>query len=295
MTTFTVNTPSISSSAVLVELLISVWTGKKKDKMASEEVVRNKNANKGVASVNKKLLGDCVELDTIQKFAGNVRTLHYSSTLPWSDMGPRLLPTAKIFKYQENFTGLQAEFENMVNVFLNTYDLEVAQAQAKLGDLFDVTEYPDVNELRSKFRFKINYIPLPDAGDFRLDINNDAVEIMRSQYAEYYEAQLGGAMKDIWKRLHDTLVVLSRQLADQTADGKTPKVYSSVFDRAFEILDLMETCNVTNDMQMQVMQRKLAQAFRGVSADSVKDDTKLRRNTKDAVDAAIKSLPSLDF
>ena len=46
---------------------------------------------------------------------------------------------------------------------------------------------------------------------------------------------------------------------------------------------------------MQLMQRKLAAAFRGVDAEAVKDDAYLRRDTKQAIDAAIKSLPSLDF
>jgi hypothetical protein len=102
-------------------------------------------------------------------------------------------------------------------------------------------------------------------------------------------------MNDVWRRLFDTLTTLSRQLSDQTEDGKTPKIYASVFDRALEIVDMMDTCNVTNDPSMQLMQRKLAMAFRGVTVESVKDDNYLRRETKRAVDEAIKSLPSLGF
>jgi hypothetical protein len=287
--------PSITSSAMLVELMISVWTGKKRDKAASEEVSRNKNADKGVASVNKKLLGDCAELDAIQKFSANVRNMHYNATLPWSDMGPRLLTTTRFFKYNADFTALQAEFMRLADVFLTAYDWEIMQSQAKLGDLFDVTEYPSGDDLRNKFRFKLNYIPLPDAGDWRIDIGNEAQTVLRDQYSTYYTEQLASAMNDVWRRLFDTLTTLSRQLADQTEDGKTPKIYASVFDRALEIVDMMDTCNVTNDPSMQLMQRKLAMAFRGVTVESVKDDNYLRRETKRAVDEAIKSLPSLGF
>jgi hypothetical protein len=287
--------PSITSSAMLVELMISVWTGKKRDKAASEEVSRNKNADKGVASVNKKLLGDCAELDALQKFSANVRNMHYNATLPWSDMGPRLLTTTRYFKYNADFTALQAEFGRLVDTFLAAYDWEIMQSQAKLGDLFDVTEYPSGDDLRNKFRFKLNYIPLPDAGDWRIDINNEAQAILKDQYSTYYTEQLASAMNDVWRRLFDTLTTLSRQLSDQTEDGKTPKIYASVFDRALEIVDMMDTCNVTNDPSMQLMQRKLAMAFRGVTVESVKDDNYLRRETKRAVDEAIKSLPSLDF
>jgi hypothetical protein len=210
-------------------------------------------------------------------------------------MGPRLLPTPRYFAYHKNMGALQAEFFRMVDAFIAAYDLEVAAAQAKLGDLFDVREYPTAEELRSKFSFRFNYIPLPDAGDWRLDIANEALASLQDQYSQHYQTQLTSAMNDIWKRLYETLNTLSRQLSDKTEDGKTPRIYASVFERMQEVLDLMETCNMTGDMQMQLMQRKLATAFRGVSAEAVKDDAYLRRDTKQAIDAAIKSLPSLDW
>lgn len=287
--------PSITSSAMLVELMISVWTGKKRDKAASEEVARNKNADKGVASVNKKLLGDCAELDALQKFSANVRNMHYNATLPWSDMGPRLLTTSRFFKYNADFTALQAEFMRLADAFLAAYDWEIMQSQAKLGDLFDVNEYPTVDELRNKFRFKINFMRLADSGDWRIDIGNEAQAILKDQYTTYFSEQLTSAMNDIWRRLFDTLTTLSRQLSDRTEAGTTPKIYASVFDRALEIIDMMETCNVTNDPNMQLAQRKLAMAFRGVTVESVKDDNYLRHETKRAVDEVLKSLPSLDF
>jgi hypothetical protein len=288
-----IETPSISTSASLVEMRIGVWSARKQDKAASTEITASKNADAGVATVNKKLLGNCPELDAIQKFAANVRTEHYRMTLPWSDMGPRLLPTTKFFAYQSALTRLQAEFDTLVDTFMSVYASMVSDAELKLGDLFDSAEYPDASSVRDKFYFRINYLPVPDAGDWRLDIAADAQEQLRAQYAQHYEAQLNGAMRDIWQRLHDTLAMLSRQLADQTEDGKTPKIYSSVFDRALEVLDLMETCNLTGDPSMQLMQRKLAAAFRGVTVESVKDDAFLRRDTKQAIDDAIKALPSL--
>jgi hypothetical protein len=286
---------SISSSSMLVELGIGVWTGRRMDKRASEEVVAANHADKGVARVTKSLLGACDELDALVKFSANVRNIHYNSTLPWSDMGPRLLPTPRYFAYHKNMSALQTEFFRMVDAFIDAYDLEVAAAQAKLGNLFDVREYPNASELRQKFSFKFNYIPLPDAGDWRLDINNEALASLKDQYATHYTGQLTAAMNDIWKRLYETLTALSRQLSDKTEDGKTPRIFASVFDRMQEVLDLMETCNMTGDMTMQLMQRRLAAAFNGVSAEAVKDDAYLRRDTKQAIDAAIKSLPSLDW
>jgi hypothetical protein len=287
--------PSISSSSMLVDLSISMWAGRKGDKRASEEVASANNAQKGVARVTKSLLGDCDELDALVKFGAHAHSVNRNSTLPWSDSGPRLLPTARYFAYHKNMSAMQAEFYRMVDRLIDVYDLEVSQVQAKLGDLFDVRDYPTADDIRKKFSFKFNYIPLPEAGDWRLDIGNEALASLQEQYQAHYAGQLDSAMRDIWTRLYKTLSTLSAQLSDKTEDGKTPKIFASVFDRALEIIDMMETCNITGDTTMQVMQRRLSQTFKGVTLDAVKDDAYLRRETKQAIDAAIKNLPSLDL
>ena len=288
--------PSISSSSMLVDLSISMWAGRKGDKRASEEVASANNAQKGVARVTKSLLGDCDELDALVKFGAHARDMHGNSTLPWSDRGPRLLPTARYFAYHKNMSAMQAEFYRMVDRLIDVYDLEVSQVQAKLGDLFDVRDYPTADDIRKKFSFKFNYIPLPEAGDWRLDIANEALASLKEQYQEHYADQRTAAHNDIWKRLYKTLSALSAQLADKAEDAKrAPGIYATVFDRIHDILDLMDTCNLTGDPQMQLMQRRLSQTFKGVTIEDIKDDAYLRRETKQAIDAAIKNLPSLDL
>jgi hypothetical protein len=118
---------------------------------------------------------------------------------------------------------------------------------------------------------------------------------LKEQYESHFDGWFAAAMRDIWERLYKTLSTLSAQLSDKTEDGKTPKIFTSVFDRALEIIDMMETCNLTGDPQMQLMQRRLSQTFKGVTVDDIKDDAYLRRETKQAIDAAIKNLPSLDL
>ena len=77
--------PSISSSATLVELGISKWTGRKLDKRASADVASANYAKTGVANVHKKLLADCAELKAIDTLVGVARTTNYSITMHWSD------------------------------------------------------------------------------------------------------------------------------------------------------------------------------------------------------------------
>ena len=195
--------PSIASSAVLIDLSISTWTGRKLDKRASQDVTNQAGAAKGVANVSKKLLGDCAELDAVQKFAANARNIHYAMTTPWSDLGLRLCTTRAYLGsetragYEKEMSGLQQEFFRLVDTFLQAYDWEIQNAQLKLGSLFNPDEYPTVDALRNKFRFRFAAIPVPEAGDWRLDVGNEAAESLRGQYEKFYSDQLKTAMGDV--------------------------------------------------------------------------------------------------
>jgi len=293
----TPSVPSISTAAMLVELTISTWTGRKLDKKASQDITSQNNADKGVARVNKKLLGDCAELDAVQKFAANARNTHYACTMPWSDTGLRLLPTTQYFKYHNEMTGLQAEFARLTRVFLDAYSWEISQSQVKLGALFNPDEYPTADSLTAKFRLNINYMPLPDAGDFRVDIGNETTSALRSQYEGYYAQQLQAAMGDVWQRTHTALTKMSERL--DYANDDTRKVFrDSLVTNVHDIIELLGACNVTNDPLMAQAQRDLDYALSGVTADALREDPYLRAETRRKVlevRKVIDNLPSLGF
>jgi hypothetical protein len=192
-------------------------------------------------------------------------------------------------------TGLQAEFERRVRAFLDAYNWEIQTAQLKLGTLFAADEYPTVDKLTDKFKFKMNYVPLPDAGDFRIDIEAESKRELASQYADYYASQFQSAMKDVWQRAYDAVSKMSERLDYTGATDK--KIFrDSLVDNVVEMCDLMEVCNITNDPTMQNAQQRLKQALQGVTPDALRADEYLRHETKAKVDEVkriIDSLPGL--
>jgi len=289
-----VNAPSIASSAMLVEFSVSTWTARKKDRKATSDVAeRNNLASKELTNVTKKLI-DCEELSAVVKFGANARNIHYSMTMPWSDMGQRIVTTQQYFKYHEVMTELQQEFDRLAQAFLEVYDYEVTEMQLKLGDMWNRDEYPTADTIRDRFRMRISYMPLPDAGDWRIDIQNEAQQQLTQQYEQYYNNQIQSAMNDLWHKLYENLTTLVRQL-DYDANGKRNRVYDSVFDRAHELVEMLSTCNVTGDSQMEAMRQRLDTALYGLTADAVKRDDTLRDNAREKVKDAIANLPSLDF
>jgi hypothetical protein len=293
------NTPttevtSISSSSMLVELGISTWTARKKDKSATADLLHSNGATKAAGAFNKNLLADCEELVTIQKFAANVRTMHYNMTIPWSDSGLRLLPTAKYFDYHKQMTGMQAEFDRLVQRFLDAYDWEVAQVHAKLGNLFHRDDYPTAESVRHKFGFRVSYLPVPDAGDWRVNMGNEAQAELRTQYEDFYQRQMERAMRDLWERLHTELSRFVNQL-DVDEEGRKGKVYESTIDHVRNLADMLGHCNFTNDPALELAQRKLTAALSGVCRDDIVKNDGFRASLKRDMQAAIEALPSLDW
>ena len=291
----TQDVPTIATSAVLVSLSISVPTLTKKDKRASEEVIYNNNAKRGAANVTKKLVSSDVH-DSIKQLVGRVRTYHRENTIPWGDLGARLLPNTLLIDYRNQMQDYQREFESLRDDFLDIYPSEVAQAQVTLGDLFDETDYPSVYDLEQKFRMGLGYEPIPDAGDFRLDVNNEARAEMQQQYEDLMGSRMKSAMEDVWKRLLEPLQNMSSRLDyDDNGTPTNGHFKGTIVDNIMDIVDLMKHVNVTKDPEMERVRIELREALRGVSFDGLKDSDSLRRTTKRKVDDIIKTLPTLDW
>lgn len=289
------NTPSLATSAMLVELSISSWGGNKLDKNASKKVTDDNGADTAVARLHKSLLHDCEPLINIKRFIGEARNhVHYHLTMPWSDTGIRLLPTELFFEYQNQITHYEGLIYAEVDTLIENFELEKAKAAYKLGTLFNPEDYPTAESLRDKFTFRVSYMPLPDAGDFRLDIGNDAVRELQEKYEAAYTEKVNAAMGDIWQRVYTSLNNMSERLGYDD-NGKKLIFRDSLVDNALTMVDLLRKCNVTGSTQMTAMADKLENALLGVSADSLREDGYFRDETKKSIDDILKQLPSLDF
>jgi len=79
--------PSIAHAAVLERLRAKSWAARLKDKQATRNAEIASNASRGAANLTKNLLVNCDELRAIHKFITNVRDIHRSMSMTWSDGG----------------------------------------------------------------------------------------------------------------------------------------------------------------------------------------------------------------
>lgn len=300
---------SISSAALLVQMSISNWAGRKLDRRASAEVSDANAAERGMANVNKKLLGNNEYLKAIQTHVSAARDMHTRMTMPWGKTGWQLCPTEQYFKYTETMTRMQNEFYSLVQQFLDNYEQAVEDAHVFLGELMNPDDYPSLEKLSRKFAFNLDEMPLPTSGDFRLDIGNEGLSQLANKYEKFYTTQFETAMNDIWKRTYDALSKMSERLdyeteieeyVDDAGRTKRRKVGAKTFrdtlvSNVTEMVDLLKVSNVTNSPQMTAMADRLEEAMLDVTPAALRDDELLRKQTKAEVDAAIAALPTLDI
>jgi hypothetical protein len=277
----------VARSAMMVDLHISVYSGRKQDKTTQGEVTTAKGSgSKKAASVYKNLFAECKELDDLTKFQARARAEHYRLTLPWNDQGARLLPTASLLEYQQTMGRYRNEFERLVDAFLDKYDTLVAAAAFQLGTLFDRQEYLSRAQVALRFRMESSFTPLPTSGDFRLDVESSVQRDLVEQYERRMEAKLAQANQDSWSRLHEALLRLSdRLIVDE--DGKKRKFHDTMVTGALELCDLLTVMNVTKDPQLESARRKVEEVLSGVTPKELRDEDSTRIQTKQRVDAIL--------
>jgi hypothetical protein len=276
----------LSSSALIVNLSLSVWTGRKLDKRVSEEVDQQNSTKTRAGNYHKNLLAGSSKLGEITKIANAIRSWMYGVTQPWGDNGDRILNMAYFMEFKDRLTDYEGQFSSAVNNFLSDYNTLVAAAALQLGDLFNREDYPTRETIEAKFGFRYSMIPLPQSGDFRVDIGEDGLRELQSQYEGVLQQRVTGAMTEAWERLHDCLSRMSERLEDSD-DGKRKIFRDSLVENAIEICGLLKSFNITNDSRMDEMRKQLEDAMRGVDAEALRDSDSLREQTKRKVDSIL--------
>ena len=290
MNTSTTPRYNIDTCAMLVEFNASVWTARKLDRTTTDEVVATKHAAaKDAARVNKHLLAGRTELEVIQQAVGRARQYVYDKTSPWSDSGLRLLPNTSFMSFTEKLDDFEHEFTAIVKSFVAIYpSLITAQAMA-LGDMFKRDDYPSANEIMTKFSFRVNYIPVPTSGDFRVDVGNAAQAELKAKLDKLTQERIDHAMADVRERLGSHLKRMSDRLTTDYVQGeaKPRRFHDTLVEGALELCDLTKALNIVNDTALETARRDLEQVLVGVTPTELRKNEAVRQDVKKNVDAIL--------
>lgn len=279
---------SITSSAVLVEMNISVWTANKLDKGATEGVLTSNGATSGdAAQVRKNLMAGTSARKEIADYAAGCRLWHNTRTLPWADKGARLLPTSLFLNYKAEANIRRDTFNQMVDAFIGNYPALVQTASNYMGSLFNQDDYPSADAVREKFGYRLVFSPVPESGDFRLDLPAQDIREMEQSYQAAFDDRLAEAMRTPWEQLHKMLAAMSTKLTE--GDDDTKKRWHDTFvTNAQEMCAMLTHLNVAKDPKLEAARRQLETAMIGVDIEDIKDDQFIRAKLKGKLDGILK-------
>ena len=277
---------SISSSAVLVSLNISCWPATKLDREITDQVTTNANANARAGKFMKDLFAGTSLRKDIEKKAAHIRAYHLKMTLPWADKGDRLLTTALFMEYKQWLNKEEREFNQLCDNFYAAYPQLLVDAPAQLGTMYRADDYPTLDEVRGRFAFRYKITPLPDSGDFRLDIPNTELQELRQTYEADFGNRLQEAMREPWERLHKLLQATSDKLTEVEGEEKK-RYHETLITNAQELCALLTKLNVTQDPKLEEARRQLELTMLGADIEAVRESPEVRSSIKSKVDAIL--------
>jgi hypothetical protein len=237
---------SIKNHALLVSLSVSKPQMTKKDDKATRDAESANNAH-GAGQFRKDLYPKSL-VQPILTVESSARAYIESVTYMWT-RGEYLLPTAKFMEFTERIGKYQVEFDQCVTAFLNNWSNVMQQAQTSQGELFDANAYPDLTDLKNDFRFRVNYRPVTDAGDFRVQMQDDEMDALRAEVETATRESMNNMLraplerlKEVVQRLHEVTAKGDREVLNKKTgviDLRPPIFRDSVVDNIMEEINLL--------------------------------------------------------
>ena len=231
---------STQERAMLVQLNIKQWTGKKQDKKVTAEVETAHGAH-NAGRFNKDLVSKAL-LTPHTKLDSDIRAKHYVLTHAWNDNGQRLLPSKLFMDYTAFMRNAKAQYTKLTPELVANYPAEVQCARQRLGTMYEPDDYPDANEMYARFDLAVEFAPVPAANDFRVDVGNEAAEEIRTSITNTVHTKQEAAVKATFARVRDVVSKIYERLSIPDAIFK-----DTLITNAEDLCVVLNGLNITDD------------------------------------------------
>ena len=286
----------LSQKAVIADVVIRRWTGRKLDREVTEETNSSHKAEADAGRFNKLLISKAA-FQEVHRLTSAARQKHYVMTLPWSDAGYRILPTAMYDDFANSFRELKQEFNKAADTFARQYPSYVSGAEKRLGRMFKPEDYPDHAKVRGMFSFNVSIRPCPDADDFRVTLGKEQMEDVKSALQADMEAALKEAMLEPVRRVVDVVGKMAIKLKDYkpaTDTGRAENTFrDSLVENVRELLPLLDAFNLTGDKNITKIAQRMEKELCKNDADTLREDDDVRKKVQKAADDILKQANAL--
>ncbi len=281
---------SLASRAIIVNLTISQWTGRRLDRKVTQEVNTTHGAQSDAGRYNKQLLPK-EALEGIQKVVSATRTDFYLRTLPWGDSGQRIMAADAYMAHAAWFRTQKTSFEVEVDKFLQAFPSYVQAAEKRLGSMFQMGDYPSEEEIRKRFGMFMNICNAPSSDDFRVAMSQAQADHIRAEIEKTVTASTKSAVQDVYRRVHEVAArMVDRLDAYKPAEGKGKRAEGvfrdSLVGNVRDLIAILPALNITGDPELAKLTVAL-QPLAKHDADVLRINDRVREETKASAQAIL--------
>lgn len=233
-----------NQNAVLVGTKIRFAELNIKDKTVTGQVATTYQTESSSVGVSKRLF-DNATLKPLRAIRSRVAKFVKEKTLPWDDNGGRLLPASNLTEFQVVIGECREALNEQVEKVIQNYQEIITEAKSRLGQMFDETEFPTVEQLREKYGIETNFEPMPKVDGFRLTGLNGENDKLKKEMTKSLTTKINNAHADIFDRLLSVMRHLSEKLTEPESVFRDSSVVA-VFEEIRNARDL----NFTNDTNL---------------------------------------------
>ena len=247
------NIPGVRDKLMLARLSISSWGNRKVDKQASEHVHQTYATDASAGRYNKTLLPKAA-VEKIIAAHNQARAAHYRLTLPWADDGYRVLTAAAHLDYVNDMMQWESATQQAVHDLCRKLPHWMAEAQKMHGSLFNAADYPDEHALQAAYSFAIHIMPMPAAEDFRVDLGDDVVNVIKSDIEKRVADAQQSAFKDVFARIAENVGHMAEKLADPEAIFR-----DSLVNNVTDLVAVLPKLNFYDDPGLSIVIEQMKQ------------------------------------
>lgn len=242
-----VSIKGLDEKAVLVQLKRRMYSPYKLDAAESSAY--------GAGNVNKHLFdgrNNRVK-EALSKYA-EVYSYVKANTVPWST-GVDMLNIDHYMEFTSNLRELIAKADEAVDDLVANWGEEVRKDLDRLQTIADRKgkpnlvnphDYPSADELKQRFGIEVRFLPVPTAGDFRVNISDEDKASLQAQLEEAENNAAKHVLEQMMEPMARAVEKLSVPIGDEGSIFR-----DSLIDNILDTAQRMRKVNISSDPVIQ--------------------------------------------
>jgi hypothetical protein len=141
--------------------------------------------------------------------------------------------------------------------------------------MFKADDYPTITEIQDRFRVQHEISPVPESGDFRLDLGEAEVQRIQAEMENNMKLRLASAMSKAWQRLYGVI----EDMVERMEKSKKPR--DTIITNISELCGILPHLNLGDDANLEKMRREVEKRLCGFDPKAIRENPKVRKEAKE--------------